>query len=73
MVEVRVECYAGYRGDETPRRLHFEGREIEVSEVLSRWKEPGVLFFRVRTEEGRLYVLHKDESAGRWDIPEILR
>jgi hypothetical protein len=72
MAKVRVECYAGYRGDETPRRLHLEGREIEVSEVVSRWKEPGALFFRVRTEEGRIYVLRKDESAGRWDIPEAL-
>jgi hypothetical protein len=72
MAEVRVECYAGYRGDETPRRLHLERREIEVSEVLSRWKAPGALFFRVRTQEGRIYVLRKDEFVGRWDIPEVL-
>jgi hypothetical protein len=72
MAEVRVECYAGYRGDEAPRRLHLEGREIEVSEVLSRWKEPGALFFHVRTEEGRIYVLRREEFVGRWDIPEVL-
>ena len=72
MVDARVECYAGCRGDETPRRLHLEGREIEVSEVLNRWKEPGALFFRVRTQEGRIYVLRKDEFVGRWDIPEVL-
>jgi len=39
-------------------------------EVLSRWKEPGALFFRIRSDEGRIYVLRKDEQAGRWDVPE---
>jgi hypothetical protein len=71
MVEVRVECYAGYRGDETPRRFHLGGRTIEISEVLSRWKEPEALFFRIRSDEGRIYVLRRDEHAGRWEIPEV--
>lgn len=72
MGEVRVECHAGYREDETPRRLHLEGRAIEISGIPSRWKEPGALFFRVRTKEGRIYVLRKDEYIGRWDLPEVV-
>jgi hypothetical protein len=38
--EVRVECYAGYRGDETPRRFHLEEKTIEIAAILGRWKEP---------------------------------
>src|SRR5436309_16132786 len=53
MAEVRVECHAGYRGDETPRRFHLEGKTIEVAAILDRWKEPGALFFRVRGFDGR--------------------
>ena len=71
MAEVRVECHAGYRGDETPRRFHLGGRTIEISEVLSRLKEPGALFFHIRSGEGRVYVLRKDEQAGRWDVPGV--
>jgi hypothetical protein len=71
MAEVRVECHAGYRGDETPRRFHIGGRTIEIAQVLSRWREPDALFFRVRSDEGRIYVLRKDEQAGRWDVPEV--
>lgn len=71
MAEVRVGCHAGYRGDETPRRFHLGGRTIEIAEVVSRWKEPGALFFRIRSDEGRIYVLRKDEQAGRWDVPEV--
>jgi hypothetical protein len=72
MVEVRVESHAGYRGDETPRRFHVEGRTIEIVEILDRWKEPDALFFRVRSHEGRVYLLRRDEQASRWNVPEIV-
>jgi len=69
MGEVRVECHAGYRGDKTPRRFHLEGQTVEIVAVLDRWKEPRALFFRVRSLDGRVFVLRRDEQAGRWDIP----
>ena len=72
MAEVRVECHAGYRGDETPRRFHLEGKSIEVAAILGRWKEPGMLLFRVQSIEGRVYLLRRDEQAGRWDVPEVV-
>ena len=34
---VRVECYAGYQGEETPRCLYLGPRRIRVEEVLDRW------------------------------------
>jgi hypothetical protein len=52
MAEVRVECHAGYREHETPRRFHLDGGTIEIAQVRSRWREPGALFFRIRSEEG---------------------
>jgi len=36
-VIIRVECGVGRRGRETPIRLFFGEREIEVAEVLNRW------------------------------------
>lgn len=32
--EVTVECYAGARADETPRRVSFDGREHLVTRLL---------------------------------------
>jgi hypothetical protein len=34
-VRVAVECYAGYRGEETPRRFSLGARWIEVLDVLA--------------------------------------
>ena len=34
---VRVECYAGHKGDETPRRFFLDDRVVDVVEVLDRY------------------------------------
>jgi hypothetical protein len=34
---VRVECYAGHKGDEHPLRLHFGEKAIDVVETEDRW------------------------------------
>jgi hypothetical protein len=36
-MHVQVECYAGHRGEETPRRVSFDGRSVELVEVLDCW------------------------------------
>lgn len=36
LVPIRVECYAGAKADETPRRFTLEERTVEVGEVLDR-------------------------------------
>ena len=47
---IRVECYAGHRGDETPQRLFLGEREVEVVEVLDRWLAPSHRYFKLRGE-----------------------
>jgi hypothetical protein len=72
MSQISVECHAGYRGEETPRRLHLEGRTIEVVEIIERRTEPEARFFRVRGDDGRVYILRSDHSTGWWKIPEVM-
>ena len=37
LTPIQVECYAGTKADETPRRFVWEGQTIEVGDVLDRW------------------------------------
>ena len=37
LTQIEVECYAGAKADETPRRFNLEGQTLEVNEVLDRW------------------------------------
>jgi len=50
-----VECYAGYRGEETPRRVGLAGAKIEIAEVVDRWLAPDHRYFKVREVDGDLY------------------
>jgi hypothetical protein len=67
-LELRVECYAGHRGEETPRRFTFDGRTIEVIEVLDAWLAPDQRYFKVRGDNGACYILRNDVMTGRWEL-----
>ena len=68
MTRVQVECYAGYRADERPVRLHLGESTLEVAEVQDRWYSPGETFFRVRVSNGDCYVLRHVEAQDTWSI-----
>ncbi len=65
---VVVECYAGYRGEETPRRFRLGDRTVEVEEVLDRWLAPSHRYFKVRGDDGGVYILRHDSAADHWDL-----
>ncbi len=66
--EIQVECYAGYRGEETPRRFQLSGVWLEVAEVVDRWLSPDHRYFKVRGDDGGAYILRHDTHADRWEL-----
>jgi hypothetical protein len=66
--QVHVECYAGYRGDETPTRFYLGAREIDVKEVLDRWLDPSHHYFKLRGDDGGIYVLRHDTEHDMWEL-----
>ena len=40
LLSVGVECYAGHRGEQTPRALILGDHRISVAEVLDAWLAP---------------------------------
>ncbi|MGR8978767.1 MAG: hypothetical protein ACU84H_01570 [Gammaproteobacteria bacterium] len=65
---LRVECYAGYRGEETPRRFFMDDKAIEIEEVIDRWLAPEHRYFKVRAGENDIYILRHDELTDRWEL-----
>jgi hypothetical protein len=73
LIPVQVECYAGAKADETPRRFVWEGRPVEVGEVLDRWYQvesrpewPQADYFKVRGTDDRAYLLKHDLESDEW-------
>lgn len=65
---VRVECYAGFRGEETPRCFYFGERRIEVVDILDRWLAPDNRYFKLRGDDGGVYILRQDVTEQRWEL-----
>ncbi len=68
MGEVRVECYAGYKADQRPVRFTMGGNTLNVEVVEDQWYSPSAVYFRVRAEDGNIYVLRHDEVEDRWSL-----
>ena len=68
---IHVECYAGGRADERPRRLIIEGRTHEVARLLNESLEESLTSkersrrYRVLTDEGLEFEVVRS-SDGDW-------
>ena len=67
-MEIRVECYAGHKGEETPRWFFIGERKVEVIEVLDRWLAPDHRYFKVRGDDGFFYILRHDVQSMQWEL-----
>jgi hypothetical protein len=67
---LRVECYAGAKSDERPVRFWLDERDYMVEEVIDQWYGPHDAFFKVRTDDGNLYILRRRTSAAEaeWSL-----
>lgn len=73
LIPIKVECYAGAKAGETPRRFIWETQSIEVSEVLDRWHQieskpewPRADYFKVRGADDHPYLLKHDLESDEW-------
>ena len=68
LLNVGVECYAGHRGEQTPRTLILGDRRIDVAEVLDAWLAPDHRYFKLRGADGNTYLVRHDEQSNTWEL-----
>lgn len=70
---IKVQSYAGYKGDEKPRSFELDGRRLTVLAVKRMWREEPAqgkrqkTVFRVQAHDGRTYDIAVD-SSGQWTL-----
>jgi hypothetical protein len=69
-MKLQVECYSGMKADERPVRFSLNGHSYAVKEVLDQWYGPHDIFFKLRANDGNLYILKKQTSmpGGDWSL-----
>jgi hypothetical protein len=70
---LHVECYAGHRGEETPRSLTIGERRVTVEEVLDRWLAPDHRYFKLKGDDGDVYLVRQDTASGVWELTMFKR
>jgi hypothetical protein len=68
LLRVGVECYAGHRGEQTPRAVILGDRRIDVAEVLKEWLAPDYRYFKLRGADGNRYLVRLDERSNTWEL-----
>jgi len=66
ILQVKVESESSPFGDR-PKRFRLDGREVEIAENIDRWCGAGYCYFKVKGDDGNLYILRFDEQT-RWEL-----
>ena len=67
-MRVDVERDAGSIDVERLKRFRLDGRRVEVMENIDRWFGPDYAYFKVRGDDGNLYILRLDEARNVWEL-----
>jgi hypothetical protein len=65
---VGVECYAGHRGEQTPRTLILGDRRMAVAAVLDAWLAPDYRYFKLKGLDDKTYLVRHDERSDTWEL-----
>ncbi len=68
VLSVHVECYAGYRGEQTPRAVTLGDRRIAVEAILDQWLAPDHRYFKFRGDDAHVYIVRHDVAGDRWEL-----
>jgi hypothetical protein len=69
-MKLKVECHAGRKANEWPTRFWLDAKPYVVEAVIDQWYEPEAIFFKVRADDGNLYILRQATATvdGEWDL-----
>jgi hypothetical protein len=69
-MKLEVECYSGFKADERPVRFRLNERQYLVEEIVDQWYGTQDVFYKVRADDGSLYILCRETSTpeGAWHL-----
>ena len=65
-LQIYVNAYAGYRANERPKSFELDQQIHEIASIEDRCHEPDAEYFKVRTMDGKTYLLRYDQTDDAW-------
>ena len=72
-MRIEVESDAGDSGIEKLKRMRLDGRVVEIVETIDRWPGQDYYYFKVKGDDGNLYILRVDEARRDWELTMFQR
>jgi len=69
---IQVSCYSGYKANERPKEFTFRGRNHKVVDLLDRWYGVSDSYFKVLSDDNRIYLIRYDHDGDKWTLEKIL-
>jgi hypothetical protein len=72
-VKIRVKTYSGHKADERPTSFFLGSRELAVVELVDRYYDPHEDIFKVKAEDGGVYLIGHDRQDDGWRLKGYYR
>lgn len=63
-----VQCYSGYKAGERPVSFTLDSRTYNVEDLLDQWYGEDYTYFKVRADDGNIYILRYDFTSDEWSL-----
>jgi len=67
-MQINVDCYCGYRGEENPINILMGTSKIVVIKILDRWFSPDHRYFKVLGDDNAIYIIRHDQVKWQWEL-----
>ena len=67
-MQIEVESDTDDSGIEKLKRIRLDGRVVEIVETIDRWPGRDYYYFKVKGEDGNVYILRLDEARDNWEL-----
>ncbi len=61
-MNLRVETYSGFKGDERPVAFYLGENRLTVAQIPDQWYDPQAIYFKVLASDGNLYILRHEQT-----------
>ena len=67
-IRIKVDAYSGHKAEERPRSITIGEKCLKVEEVLDRWYGEDHEYFKLRAEDGYIYIIRYDRKGDTWEF-----
>lgn len=70
--QIEVSCYSGYQYGERPLTFRLLDRTFRVEEILDRWYGEDHRYFKIKADDGKVYLLKYEPLRDRWILSGMI-